>query len=424
MTAHKHLKEMVRARMHKTGESYTTARRHIVSQVEVLKDFSPTRWHLPGNIPATTALRILLASRGIPVTEALLFGICGGIGMGLASFYYEKGDIATFYIGGRHLWHDDLEYFKSALKRFGIEPTVTEGAKARPATPCIAWVDMAELPHRGMPSFFSGGAYHVITVYQFEEKSSALIGDLTDVPIEIPGKQLAAARTRIKQFKSRLLTIPASGVAVDLPKLVRSGLQACHQGLRKSAGKGAANMSGLEMLQKCEEQLAATTGKESWTVKFARGHRLWTGLTSIYDFIENYHTGGGLCRPLFAECLSEAARLPGLSKLVPLAKRYAELGDLWTDLAMSAIPQSVPAFREVHELCMQRVELRTGGEPGDVEKIRGVWARLSEMQKASSKNFPLSESECAKLQETLRRKVAALREAELAARATLGEVIA
>ena len=29
MTQHKHLKQLVRARMEKTGESYSTARRHV-----------------------------------------------------------------------------------------------------------------------------------------------------------------------------------------------------------------------------------------------------------------------------------------------------------------------------------------------------------------------------------------------------------
>jgi hypothetical protein len=31
MTAHKHLKERIRARMARTGESYTTARRHVLN---------------------------------------------------------------------------------------------------------------------------------------------------------------------------------------------------------------------------------------------------------------------------------------------------------------------------------------------------------------------------------------------------------
>jgi len=94
MTAHKHFKQLVRSRMSQTGESYTAARRQLIRDATVRTDAGPARWHLPGSIPATTALRILLTAAGVrdprtdkPYSEAMLFAICGGIGMGTASFY-------------------------------------------------------------------------------------------------------------------------------------------------------------------------------------------------------------------------------------------------------------------------------------------------------------------------------------------------
>ena len=143
----------------------------------------------------------------------------------------------------------------------------------------------------------------------------------------------------------------------------------------------------------------------------------------VRDFIENYHTGGGLCRDLFSEFLEEASQVSAWAHLRPLSKRYAELGALWSDLAISAIPKNVPAFRKVHELCVQRAELRSGGDPADVETIRKVWDRLAELRKDAERDFPLSAAECADLQELLRGKVAALRDAEMAAHASLGQAI-
>src|SRR5262245_58558322 len=118
MTAQKHLKQLIRARMQKTGERYTAARRHILSdngsKAQQPKQNPAARWHLPGNVPATTALRILLTHHGVraphtaePFSEAMLFGIAGGIGIGVFSFYYEREDFASFYLAGRHQWHDD-----------------------------------------------------------------------------------------------------------------------------------------------------------------------------------------------------------------------------------------------------------------------------------------------------------------------------
>src|SRR5262245_36442381 len=86
MTVQKHLKERVRSRMQKTGEAYTTARRHVLNQRDDAVPRRPVdpalRWHFPGNIPTTTALRILLTHAGVrnpangePLSEALLFVI-------------------------------------------------------------------------------------------------------------------------------------------------------------------------------------------------------------------------------------------------------------------------------------------------------------------------------------------------------------
>ena len=51
MTRQKHLKDRIRARMQKTGESYTVARRHILAKATPLTTTGPERFHLPGNVP-------------------------------------------------------------------------------------------------------------------------------------------------------------------------------------------------------------------------------------------------------------------------------------------------------------------------------------------------------------------------------------
>src|SRR5688572_13414359 len=100
MTAHKHLKQLVRARMQKTGESYAAARRQVIRDGRQPNVDPALGSHFPGNVPAATALRVLLAQAGVanPQTrevfsEAMIFGIAGGIGAGVFSFYYEKEDM-------------------------------------------------------------------------------------------------------------------------------------------------------------------------------------------------------------------------------------------------------------------------------------------------------------------------------------------
>ena len=229
MTIRKHFKDRVRARMERTGESYATARRHVIHQAE---SNSTLPWHFPGSVPATTALRSVLAAAGVcdprtgkPFTEVMLHGLAGGIGIGVFAFCYEKEDFASFFIAGRHLWQDDLAYLTAALARFGIKPNVREATAPKAAEkalrealaggPCIAWVDMASLPHRAMPEKWSGGGYHVVTVYRIEANGSVLIGDLTDEPIAVDGKAFAtpAAASRSSRIAcSRSLLPQAPGI--------------------------------------------------------------------------------------------------------------------------------------------------------------------------------------------------------------------
>ena len=80
MPTDKDFKRLVRARMGRTGESYTTARSHLRPE--------PGRGGpLQGRHPDTAALTRLLAALGVsdpatgrPLGEATVLGVAGGIG--------------------------------------------------------------------------------------------------------------------------------------------------------------------------------------------------------------------------------------------------------------------------------------------------------------------------------------------------------
>jgi hypothetical protein len=446
MTAQKHLKQLIRARMQKTGERYATARRHLIGTLQADNIDPATRWHFPGNVPGTTALRIMLAHQGVraphtgePFTEALLFGLAGGLGMGVFSFYYEKEDHASFFLAGRHQWHDDEAYLKDALARFGLQTVVQESGGAKAAAqqlrtmldqygPCVTWVDMAGLPHRALPSEFGGGGYHIVLVYCVNEAAgTALIGDLTDAPISLPLDALAAARGRIKKQKNRLLALaplPKSYAPPALAELVRAGLHSCQHGLLHPTLPGMKGNAKLEALKVWGQRLHGSNHKakekESWERVFRPGANLWRGLTWIYDCIENYGTGGGLCRPLFAEFLQEAAAAIKQPALAALSEKYAELGRQWSALAEAALPDDVPLLRQAKELSLQRTELLHNGAAA--EDVRAVWSQLGELARQAREQFPLTEADCAALRAQLKTQVLALYEGEVAAQAALAKV--
>jgi hypothetical protein len=437
MTQHKHLKQLVRARMQKTGESYAAARRQVVQQIAPAPVQPEGPHHFPGIVPAAAGLRVLFTHAGIvaphtgqPLSEAMVFGIAGGIGAGVFAFHYEKEDFSSFFIAGRHLWQDEIAYTKSACERVGLVPVIQESSGAKSAEkqllaaldagPVLAWVDMAHLPHRALPKVYSGMVYHLVTVYDADpEGGTARIGDLADDPIEIPLAALAEARGRIKSQKHRLLQVRGPAQPLDLARVVNDGLHACHQALTSPKMK---NFS-LEAFKIWAERIHGSSGKESWDQMFPPGAHLWRGLTSIYEYIELNGTGGGLMRPLYAEFLAEAAEALGDSSLREHGKRYAELGRGWSALADAALPSGIPLFRKAKEAFTNRSEITLSGSDAS-EEMGNAWTCLGELGKEARECFPLTSAQAGELRQDLRARIERLYEGEKAALRALEAAVA
>jgi len=437
MTQHKNLKRRIRQRMEKTGESYASARRITLQQAPLEHDHSLPLIHMPGNVPAASALRVLLANAGLraehtgkPFSEAMIFGIAGGIGAGVFAFHYEKENLSTFFIAGRHLWQDDLAYLRQAAERFGASAEVAEtgGAKQAAANlderladggPVIAWVDMAELGTRGLPETWSGGGYHVVVVYRREpDAQSYLIGDLADQPVRLSAGTLATARARIKKDKNRLLRLANVPQSVQLLRAITAGLQACHQGL---VGGRMQNFT-LEAFAKWAKELRAQA-KGGWGQQFPPGPNLWRGLTSVYDFIEHYGTGGGLCRPLFADFLEEAGQALGSDLLEPLAIRYRRLGQGWSELAQAALPDEIEVLAQARRLLDEKAERYLSEGATARQDYEQLWAQLMALAGQGADQFPLVQAEAETLRHELADRVEALYDEEQAGLAAIEQAV-
>jgi hypothetical protein len=115
MTEQKSFKRLVRARMERTGESYTTARR------QVLKDARPT-----GQMHDSWLLREILDDEW---SEAMLAGLAGGIGFMYFVFEY-RGHTPTMTIVARH---HPAPFIPTALQHANIAHDVTTTTSARKA---------------------------------------------------------------------------------------------------------------------------------------------------------------------------------------------------------------------------------------------------------------------------------------------------
>jgi hypothetical protein len=222
------------------------------------------------------------------------------------------------------------------------------------------------------------------------------------------------ARNRIKKQKNRLLSITGNGGPIDLSKLIPEALRLCHTGMTRQKMKNFT----LESIRVWGDRLHGSKDKESWDRVFEPGNRAWRGLSSVYDFVEHYGTGGGLCRPLFGEFLSEANEILNDSELGKLASAYVDLGRAWTELAHAALPDEVPAMREVKELLARKAELTAGG--GSPAEIRDIWSNLDALERQARDRFPLSSADYQELRVALQKRVYAIYEQEQSACNALG----
>ncbi len=444
MTKQKHLKALVRARMQKTGESYVVARRHVLRKAAAVETRDSQSYHLPGNIPATTALRILLSASNVcfdqaehPISEALLFGCAGGIGAGVFAFRYEQEDFSSFFVAGRHLWQDDHAYLESACKRIGVKTEVTETGSKKVAgqqlqdamadkLPVIAWCDQASLPGHCTPAAMVGGQYHVVTVYDIAEEK-VLIGDLADAPQWISLKAFNESRAGIKKQKNRILRIVAAPKSVELKKCAKAGIRECHATLvgkgtvKPPGGKSMAANFTLPAFEKWADLMHGSKSDKSWAKAFPRGLNLWRGLTSIYSFI-HYGTGGGLTRPLYAQFFQEVHGIFRMDILQELANRYEDLGKRWDELAEAALPDEVEIFQRFKQLCVARAELTLSQDHEAEDRLPKVVAEMDELSQSARDAFPLDAAVCESLRSELSDKIRALHQDELAAHELLGKV--
>lgn len=420
MTEQKHLKQLVRSRMQKTGESYTTARRQLVRQASESSKALPKQHHFPGNIVATTALRDLLAHAGVrspltkaPFSEAMVFGLAGGIGAGMFAFHYATANFSSFFVAGRHSWHDHQAWALAALERMGVSAVTKESSGVTPAEknlrdllaggrPVMVWLDAT-------PLSISGGMYAVASVHGIDDAAGvALVGDLAEELVRIPLANLAAARGRNKKDKHRVLALEPAGRIPDLKPLVGSAIADCAASLVKGKMKNFT----LAAFATWADRLDGSKAPDAWEKIFPPGPLLYTGLKSITEFVEYYGTGGGLCRPIFADFLDEAGKALGDRELASLSERYAELGRGWSALADAALPDTVPAFRKAKEL------IAAGIDVAGPEALRCGRA-LEESGARMKEEFPLDATASAALRRDLKRRVTALHEGEVAAAAAL-----
>jgi Butirosin biosynthesis protein H, N-terminal/Domain of unknown function (DUF4872) len=428
VTAHKHLKERIRARMARTGESYTTARRH------VLNALPPEEYELTGGVhPDTHAIAGVLANRGVhsgrPLSEAMVLGVGGGLGAGYILWEFKAHDLRTLVFGFRNSWQYPDRWALKTCARLGVPAGLHEtGSTSRAdrelraavgqGVPVIVWADQQLLGYRHLPAWLEGYGGHPVTVYGIDDQAGvALVDDRNRAPLTVPLDALAAARARVGSYRHRQLALDAPAAELDadgLRRAVRDGLaeQVEHLGRRSDS-------FSLPAFRKWARLLATTGNAKAWPRVFADRVSLFDACLSVCENLEPAAgSGGGNLRGLYAEFLEEAARLLDAPPLAGAAGAYREAAARWQRVAEVALPADREPFAEARRLTDR---LQAQVERGDAarQEAAATAERLWALRDRWRPRFPGDDADVEALLAGLAAAVGAACDAEEAALAAL-----
>ncbi|MGI5500079.1 BtrH N-terminal domain-containing protein [Lentzea sp. CA-135723] len=323
MTSRKQLKTQVRARMAKTGERYTTALAHLTGASPV------AGWTLRGGTdPDAAAVTTMLAARGITgLTEALVFGIGGGIGAGYILWEFKQHNSRHVTLGFCNSWQYVTRRTEKALDRLGIahewhrsankaaQTWLTEQLDAGNAA--MVWPDRYQIGYWDLPEELDGHGGHPVVAYA-TAGDQVYLDDRNLVPFTVAREDLDRANARVGTWKNQAVVITDSDRAIDVEAAVREGLRDVVEHLSQKS-----DSFSLPAWRKWAKMMTDTKAAKAWPKVFADGQGLDVALRGVREGVDGrYGVTGGNLRPLFADFLDEA----GHSGQAP---RWREIAEMW-----------------------------------------------------------------------------------------------
>ncbi|PQZ96017.1 hypothetical protein CQ018_01650 [Arthrobacter sp. MYb227] len=370
MAQPKNLKKLTRDRMARTGESYTTARKHILAAkperpanaleaaeaAAAAEEAELPEYPAPENVIQYDAAlwhRVLTQAgvthpiTGEPISEAMLAGLAGGIGFMIFTFEYDSVTTATIVTRA----HPE-PYTANLLTRCGAKVNERTTGSARLAAEyldagldagraVVVRASVAALPWVDAEAIEESDAIDLVVVG--EHGDDLLIDDGSGSLTPISPSDLAFARAQRKRDKHWQAWIPTS-TGPSASALAKAAREAIDQMTSRMLGTSElegipthfAKNFGIAGMNNWAERLRDTTTRKGWTRIFEDPTRLESGLNQILGFLTDTRFGGiGALRGQYADFLTEAATLPGLRALETHVADYSHLAQDWivfTDL--------------------------------------------------------------------------------------------
>jgi hypothetical protein len=351
MPRQKNFKKLVRSRMAKTGESYTSAR----AQFEPAVPAAP----VAGGDPDAGALARSLAAAGfvnpiteLPLTEPLLFGAGGGIGFAYLVFVYP--DWTSINLEGRFnaLYFEKRPFVEVACARLGLplrvrplsDPALADKylreALAN-AQEVALTLDLAKLPGR-TPAPAEPFIPRIVTVAGGDPDLTVL--GLPRGRVTMAWSEVLDARwTMAKKYGGLYVLGKPTEIRGLRPALIEAMARTADSLLEPSRSNFDGNF-GVPGIRKWARLLTDPRDKKGWAKLCPDSDSLGDALASVVRGLSGPGTSGGAARRLYGAFLDEAARLLGEPALATTAAAYRDLSDQWTALiTLAGEPDVTPA---------------------------------------------------------------------------------
>ncbi|MBR22196.1 MAG: hypothetical protein CMF57_07125 [Leifsonia sp.] len=367
MTEHRHLKRLVRERMQRTGEAYTTALRHVLSarddaSTDTVTDSRPRPAPAAPQHRVSALARTMLAAAGLPVSEPMACGLGGGIGFLYAIFQYKQVEHPMLTIVAQHHPQPWLEAVTAHLNAASpaVEHRIVTSSSAKAAFDKLdatletspAWITVGRggLPWHEIPEGPLGAAEaadpYPVVVTRGPEAGAYLIDDADGEMHTLSADELATAWALHKKGRFAIETLaplsadtgvgadPADGggfhsevvEASPTPDAVRASVATTVAHLTGPVIHHAFDSNfGLSGMRKLATELRDDRTKAGWRRRFGDARSFEVGMLRLAECLTWVHTAPGGTRPLFAEFLREAA------ELLPAAERES-----WREAAREA----------------------------------------------------------------------------------------
>ncbi len=374
MTKNRDFKQRVRARMAKTGERYSTARAHVLA-APTTKDaprsahlFDGVR-HVGGQQGDLAAARNLCVNSGVngpdgwELSEAMAFGLAGGVGFLYGVFEY--GDTPTLTIVNRNKSMPD-EFCAPLFDRVGLDVTVHETGGVKTAakhldevvaseTPALCTTGSGLLPYLGLVcEAEEAAAPHLVGVVGVDEDDNLLIDDRSPVPLIVSRGDFDAARAANRKARHRMVTVARpQGHKIDWDTVIAEAVAASAAGFNTPPVPQFKANIGLAGLAKWQDLLTSRT-KKGWGTIFGHECRAAIGFTRLYDCIHHAYTAPSGGRPLYADFLEEVASTDHANRARwgASAELWRTSGQRWSDIAarVAGVHPDIARYCELSDL--------------------------------------------------------------------------